>query len=117
MTHRVAITGLGAVCALGKEIDVIFERLLQGQSGVVKISKFDTSKHSTKIAAEVTEFAADQYFPKLEAKRLDLFSAYAVYAADKAIADAGVQKGSAVDRERFGCIMGTGIGEIGRAHV
>lgn len=113
MSRRVVITGMGAVCALGKELDVIFERLLSGKSGVIPITKFDTSKHTTKIAAEVTEFKKDEYFPKIESKRLDPFAALAVFAADKAIADSGIALNDpGVDRDRFGCILGTGIGGI-----
>ncbi|HKE01365.1 MAG TPA: beta-ketoacyl-ACP synthase II [Planctomycetota bacterium] len=113
MTRRVAITGLGALCALGKDVESIFDGLLHGRSGVVKITKFDTSKHSTKIAGEVREFDPTTYFPKLEGKRLDLFSAYAIYAADRALEDAGAGKSATgIDRDRFGCIMGTGIGGI-----
>jgi len=113
MTRRVAITGLGALSALGKEVELLFERLLQGQSGVARITRFDTAKHSTKISADVRDFEASAYFPKIEAKRLDPFAAYAVYAADRAMADAGVGKDNAqINRERFGCILGTGIGGI-----
>ena len=112
MTRRVVITGLGAVCALGKEVDTIFEKLLSGVSGVIRIQEFDTAKHSTKIAAEVTGFDAATYFPRIEAKRLDPFSAYAMYAGDKALADAGITKDTKLDRERFGCVLGTGIGGI-----
>lgn len=113
MTRRVVITGLGAVCALGKEVDTIFERLLGGESGVIPIARFDTSKHTTKIAAEVTDFDPATYFPRIEAKRLDPFSAYGIYAADKALADAGIAKDApAIDRDQFGCILGTGIGGI-----
>ncbi len=113
MSRRVVITGLGAVCALGKDVDTIFDHLLHGRSGVIRITRFDTSKHSTKIAAEVVDFEMASYFPKIEAKRLDPFAGYAVYAGDRAIADAGVGKeNTALDRERFGCILGTGIGGI-----
>ncbi|MBL8692717.1 MAG: beta-ketoacyl-ACP synthase II [Planctomycetes bacterium] len=113
MTRRVAITGLGALSALGKEVELLFERLLQGQSGVARITRFDTAKHTTKIAADVRDFEASTYFPKIEAKRLDPFAAYAVYAADRAMADAGVGKDNAqINRDRFGCILGTGIGGI-----
>jgi 3-oxoacyl-[acyl-carrier-protein] synthase II len=112
--RRVVITGLGAVCALGKDVDDIFEKLLAGTSGVITITRFDTSKHATKFAAEVTSFNAAEYFPKLEAKRMDPFTAYAVYAADRAMADAGIAKDDPkVDRDRFGCILGSGIGGIG----
>ncbi|MFN0205393.1 MAG: beta-ketoacyl-ACP synthase II [Planctomycetota bacterium] len=112
--RRVVVTGLGAVCALGKDVDAIFERLLSGKSGIVKITRFDTSKHTTKIAGEIAEFTISEYFPKIEAKRMDPFTAYAMYAADKALADAGVTTENAtIDRERFGCILGTGIGGIG----
>lgn len=113
MSRRVVITGLGTVCALGKETELVFERLLSGKSGVSRIQRFDTSKHTTKIAGEITEFKKDEYFPKLEAKRLDPFAALAVYAADKAIADSGITATDPkIDRDRFGCILGTGIGGI-----
>ncbi|MBI3817762.1 MAG: beta-ketoacyl-ACP synthase II [Planctomycetes bacterium] len=113
MSRRVVITGLGAVCALGIDVELIFERLLSGKSGIARIARFDTTKHSTKIAGEVIDFNKDQYFPKIEAKRLDPFAALAVFAADRAIADSGVSPEDVhVDRDRFGCILGTGIGGI-----
>jgi 3-oxoacyl-[acyl-carrier-protein] synthase II len=117
MTRRVVVTGLGAVCALGKDIDTIFERLLVGTSGVRKITRFDTSKHTTKIAADVVDFDSAAYFPKIEAKRLDPYAALAVFAGDTALADAGFPKGddaakAKIDLDRFGCILGTGIGGI-----
>lgn len=113
MTRRVVITGLGALCALGKDLESIFEGLLAGKSGVRTITRFDTSKHTTKIAADVVDFSAETYFSRIEAKRLDPFAAYSVYVADQALADAGISKeSSGIDFERFGCILGTGIGGI-----
>lgn len=113
MSRRVVITGLGTLCALGKDTESVFERLLSGKSGVSRITRFDTSKHTTKISGEVTEFKKDEYFPKIESKRLDPFAAFAVFAADRAMADAGIALNDPnIDRDRFGCILGTGIGGI-----
>ena len=109
--RRVAITGLGAVTPLGRDVLRFFERLLAGESGAVPITKFDAAAFSTRFACEVEDFNPDVLFPKAESKRLDPFAQYALHAAGEALRDSGLDLGKE-DRRRIGAIVGTGIGGI-----
>src|SRR5688572_8866898 len=102
--RRVVITGMGAICALGRELEDIWARLLAGQSGAQTITRFDTSPFSTRFACEVVEPPPEGYFSVLERKRLDRFTEYALYAADKAVADSGLDF-EKLDRDRVGSIV------------
>ncbi len=108
---RVVITGLGAISPLGNNKDALWDGLLSGRSGVSYITKFDPKDHETKIAAEVKDFDPSLYMEKKEAKRMDLFSQYAVAASKEAIEDGGIDLLS-LDLERVGTIIGSGIGGI-----
>lgn len=109
--RRVVITGLGAVCALGKDIEEIFSGLLEGRSGAVPITRFDVSEFSTRFACEVQDFPPADYFTRLESKRLDRFTEYALFAADCAVKDSGLDF-TTVDTARVGSIVATGIGGL-----
>jgi 3-oxoacyl-[acyl-carrier-protein] synthase II len=108
---RVVVTGLGAVTPLGNYIDELWTNLVAGKSGVGLITRFDTTHFKTKFAAEVKNFNAGQYFEKNEARKFDLFTQYAVAAADEAIKSAGIdfQK---LNRNKIGVIWGSGNGGI-----
>ncbi|MEZ5125493.1 MAG: beta-ketoacyl-ACP synthase II [Thermoleophilia bacterium] len=110
MTHstRVVITGLGLISPLGNELDTFWRRLVAGESGVREITRFDTSAYRVRIAAEVSDFVAEDYIDKRQVRRLDLFSRYAVAAASKAAADAGYDPRS--ESTRVGAVMGSGVG-------
>lgn len=109
--RRVVITGLGAVCSLGAEVETIFKRLLAGESGIRPITKFDVSKFDVRFAGEILGMNPEEYFPKTEIKRLDPFSQLALYAGDQAHKDSGIDFNHC-NRERIGAILGTGIGGI-----
>jgi 3-oxoacyl-[acyl-carrier-protein] synthase II len=108
---RVVVTGLGAISPLGNSIDELWANLVAGKSGVGLITKFDTTHFKTKFAAEVKNFNASQYFEKNEARKYDLFTQYAVAAADEAIRSAQIdfQK---LNRNKIGVIWGSGNGGI-----
>lgn len=108
---RVVLTGFGAVTPLGIGKDVFWNALLEGKSGVGYITRFDASKHDTKIAAEVKDFEPTAFMDKKEAKRMDLFAQYAVAGTKMALDDAGIDL-SKINTERAGAIIGSGIGGI-----
>src|SRR5690606_24466815 len=85
--RRVVITGLGWVTSLGTSVEQVFKDLLAGKSGITRITKFDTSQHSTKIGGEVVNWTAPN-IDRREAKRLDRFAQFALNAAIDAVKDA-----------------------------
>ena len=109
--RRVVITGLGAVSSLGLDLPTTWDRILRGESGAGLITKFDTSKHTTKFACEVWGFDPEKYFSRPEAKKLDRYTQYYLVAADEAMKAAGFDP-TKFDPTRGGCILGTGIGGI-----
>lgn len=96
---------------LGNSSKEFWRRLLAGESGVGTITAFDASAFATTIAAEVKDFDADARLGRKEARRLDLFSQYAVSAAIEAIDDAAFPD-SQDFRDRVGAVIGSGIGGI-----
>lgn len=109
--RRVAITGLGAITSLGSEVEDIWKNLLTKKSGISPITKFDTSAYSTQIAGEIKNFDPSCFISKKDLYRLDIFSQYALFAAEKAIQDTQFS----LDKEdltKFGVILGSGMGGI-----
>jgi len=110
--RRVVITGLGAVSPVGIGKDSFWESLTSGKSGIDYISKFDTTDFDVKIGAEVKNFDPTLYMDKKEAKRMDLFTQYAVAGTHLALEDAKVTP-QELEPNRIGVIIGSGIGGIG----
>ncbi len=108
---RVVITGVGAITPIGIGKDNFWNSLLEGKSGIVYITKFDTERHETKIAAEVKDFNPQDFIDKKEARRMDRFAQYAVAATRLAIKDGNIDLDS-LNRERIGVVIGSGIGGI-----
>ena len=108
--RRVVVTGLGVVSSLGCSKDEFWRRLVAGESGVTEITRFDHSRLSVHIAAEVKDFATDTWMDKRAARRMDLFSRYAVAAARMAQEDSGLPV--APESARIGAIMGSGVGGL-----
>ena len=108
---RVVVTGLGAITPVGNSIDELWANLVAGKSGVGLITKFDTTHFKTKFAAEVKNFNASQYFEKNEARKYDLFTQYAVAAADESIKSARIDF-EKLNRNKIGVIWGSGNGGI-----
>ncbi|MES1226866.1 MAG: beta-ketoacyl synthase N-terminal-like domain-containing protein, partial [Bacteroidota bacterium] len=108
---RVVITGMGAITPLGNSVEEFWKNILTGKSGVDLITKFDTANFKTKFAAEVRGFNAAVYFEKNEARKYDLFTQYAVAAAEEAIKNAGLSF-DILDKNRIGVIWGSGNGGI-----
>jgi 3-oxoacyl-[acyl-carrier-protein] synthase II len=112
---RVVVTGMGTISPLGLNLMDTWNALLAGKSGVGRITRFDASRYDTKIAAEVNGFDPLNYMDKKTSQRMDRFTQYAIAAADMAIKDAGLNL-DAIDRNRVGVIIGSGIGGMETYH-
>jgi 3-oxoacyl-[acyl-carrier-protein] synthase II len=110
-TVRTVVTGMGAITPLGNTIDTFWESLVTGKSGISKITRFDTSEYSARIAAEVNDFDGADYLEKKEIRRLDMVEQFAIAASQLAVDDAGVDFDK-FDRFRTGVVIGSGIGGI-----
>ncbi len=109
--RRVVVTGVGAVTPFGVGVRPLWEGLVQGRSGVRRVTRFDASRHRSQIAGEVQAFDPLTVMEKKEALRMDLFVQYAMAAAAEAVADAGLALPDGLG-DRAGVIVGTGMGGI-----
>ena len=108
---RVVVTGLGAVAPNGIGVETFWRSIIHGVSGIGPITRFDASKHDTRIAGEVKGFDPLQWVEKKEARKMDLFIHYAVAASQMAYDDSGL-KVTDDNGERIGVFVGTGMGGI-----
>jgi len=104
---RVVVTGLGTINPLAHSADETWQKLCQGNSGIKKITSFDTEDLASKIAGQVTNFNHKEYFGRKESRKMDMFTKYALYATQHAIEDAQLKN---FDEDNMGVITGTGIG-------
>lgn len=109
MPRRVVVTGLGLVTPVGLTVEETWTNLLAGKSGAAPISKFDPGRLQVRFACEVKGFDPLDYLERKEAKRMDLFSQFAMAAAQQAVAQAGLE-GLFPSPERTGVVIGSGIG-------
>jgi 3-oxoacyl-[acyl-carrier-protein] synthase II len=115
---RVVVTGLGALTPLGNDPETFWKNLVRGESGAAEITRFDPSKFKTQFACEVKDFNVLDHIHRREARRMDLFTQFAVVSSDQALKDAGlIAKGfegegeeGNVDPDRAGVVWGCGIG-------
>lgn len=112
--QRVVITGLGAVSPLGSSVDLLWQGLIRGESGVRRITQFDTHDLPCQIAGEIPDFAPEEYMEKKEARRIPRSAQIALAAAIQAVRDAGLPE-TMPDGERCGVIFGTVVGGMDRA--
>ncbi len=111
MVRRVVVTGLGMVSPLGIGIEESWRSACSGVSGIDTVTKFDASEFPSRIAGEVKGFNALDFMDKQNMRRLDTFIHYAVASARMAVEDSGLVINSA-NRDRIGCVTGTGIGGL-----
>lgn len=111
MKRRVVVTGVGLITPLGIGTELTWEALINGKSGVGRISRFDASAYASQIAAEVKGFDVEAFFDKKQAKNVDLFVQYAVAAAEMAWQDSGLSIGEG-NSDRVGVITGCGMGGL-----
>ena len=108
---RVVITGLGAVTPVGNTAEEFWGSLTQGKSGIGPITRFDSAGFPTRIAGEVKGFDALKYVDKKDDRKLDLYLKYALACAVMAVEDAALDPAKE-DGDRFGVLVGSGIGGI-----
>ena len=106
------VTGIGLVSPLGVGVEKNWKALLEGKSGIRRITRFDASRHSSQIAGEIPDFDPLDFIEKKEVRKMDLFIQYALAAAQLAVEDAGMPHQS-LEGERAGVYIGSGIGGIG----
>lgn len=106
---RVVITGLGAITALGSSIEQFWQGLLDGRSGIRRITQFDASHLPCQIAGEIPDFEPEKYMDRREARRLSRSAQISLAAAIQAVADANLP-GTLPEPERSGVVFGTAIG-------
>ena len=111
MNKRVVITGLGLVTPLGIGVDETWSALCAGKSGIGEITRFDTTAFDVKIAGEVKNFKAEDFLPKKEANRMQLFICYAIAATRLAVEDAKLVIDNS-NEDRVGVITGCGLGGL-----
>jgi len=111
--RRVVITGMGVVTPIGNDLETFWSNLKNGVSGIRIIDAFDTTEYDCKIGGQVRDFDPKPFFksPK-DVRRTDRFTHFAMAAAKMAIADSGIDVANLNDRDRFGVIVGTGIGGL-----
>ena len=89
--NRVVVTGLGAITPIGNDVESFWQGLKEKKVGIGPITRFDTSEYKVKIAAEVKDFDPKQYMDPKAARRMELFSQYAVAAASQALSRPGLR--------------------------
>jgi 3-oxoacyl-[acyl-carrier-protein] synthase II len=109
--RRVVVTGIGMISPLGVGNDATWQGLVDGRSGVGKITKFDASAYPCQIAGEVKGFKPEDFIEKKEIKKSDTFIHYAIAASQMAVDDAKLEM-SKEDGDRVGVIIGSGIGGL-----
>jgi 3-oxoacyl-[acyl-carrier-protein] synthase II len=113
MSRRVVITGTGLLTAVGKDVQSSWASLLAGTSGAGPITQFDATDFPVRFACEVKDFDPGEYIDRKETKRTDRYAQLALAAATQAMREAGLEeKLDTVDHDRFGVIIGSGIGGI-----
>jgi len=111
--RRVVITGLGVVTPLGIDIPSFWGNITSGVSGIGRITAFDPSEYDCQIAGEVKGFEPGKYFKNAkDVRRTDRYSHFAMAAARMALADGGMDPAAHPNPDRFGCIIGSGIGGL-----
>ncbi len=111
MAKRVVVTGIGAITPVGLSAKESFDNACKGVSGIGKITRFDASSLTVRIAGEVKGFNPETYVAKKDVKKIDLFSLYAIAATKEALGMAGLD----IEQEnpfRIGVSVGSGIGGL-----
>lgn len=108
---RVVVTGMGAITPIGNSVEEFWDSIKEQRIGFAPISHFDASEYKAHLAAEVKDFKAKDYMDAKAARRMELFSQYAVAAAGEAISDAGLNL-EEEDTAKIGVSIGSGVGSL-----
>ena len=111
MKRRVVITGMGVVSSLGMGLEKFWNSIKEGKSGIKTVTKFDITDFPTKVAAEIGDFDPTDFIDKKEAKRMDVYTQYAIAATKMAVEQSGLKMENE-DSFRVGVLVGSGIGGI-----
>jgi len=111
MHRRVVVTGMGCISPLGNDPDILWKNILDGKSGVHRITHYDTTDFKCKIAAEVLDFDGTALFGSREVRRMDRYTQFAVAAASQAMQNSSININDD-NRDQIGVIIGTGIGGL-----
>jgi len=108
---RVVVTGIGVLSPVGSELETVWKNLTSGVSGIRPIEGFDCSDFSVQIAGEVIGLDIDEYIPKKEQRRMDLYARYGLACARQAVENSGLDMNTE-NPERIGVVVGSGIGGL-----
>lgn len=111
--RRVAVTGIGLLCALGVGREDVWRRMIDGRCGIGDLTLFDPVGYRSRKAAQVPDYDAAAHFTPLERRRLSRSDQIAILASDEALADAGLLE-SGIDRDRVGIMIGAGTSDLFR---
>lgn len=117
--RRVVVTGMGVVSPFGVGVDLFWDNLVKGNSGIKTITHIDLSRHEVRFGGEFTDFIPEQYLDKKESKRMDRYAQFAMVAAQEAWKDSGLDM-SKTDPTRVGVIVGSasgGMATIEKNHI
>ena len=111
MSRRVVVTGLGALTPIGNNVSDYWDNLLKGVSGAGPITRFDATHFKTRFACEVKDFVPTDFLDRKEARKLDMYTIYAMVAVSEAMEDASFDLEN-MNLDRAGVIWGSGIGGL-----
>ena len=109
--RRVAVTGIGMMCALGTNREDVWTGLVEGRCGIGELSLFDPEGYRSRLVAEIPDFRPEQHFTPLERRRRSRSDQIALLAAEEALEDSGVLDAE-LDRSRVGVFFGSGTGDM-----
>jgi 3-oxoacyl-[acyl-carrier-protein] synthase II len=109
--RRVVVTGMGMVSPLGCDVEAVWQRLLNGESGIDRVKAMDPTGYDSQIAGEVEGFDVNAFVSKREQRRMDPFTLLGIGAAKLAVTDSGLAFDHE-DPDRAGVIIGSGIGGL-----
>ncbi|MBS3803176.1 MAG: beta-ketoacyl-ACP synthase II [Oleiphilaceae bacterium] len=110
--RRVVVTGLGMLSPLGNDVASSWEGIKAGRSGIGPIERFDTTGFNTRIGGAIRDLDIEAYMPNKDARKMDAFLHYGLIAAQQAVEDSKLNEFDALDRERVGVAIGSGIGGL-----
>ena len=111
--RRVVVTGYGVLSCVGNDVPTFWDALVNGRCGIGEITRFDTSAYRTHIAGEIKDLDISSFISVKDARRMDLFTQYAVIATYEALKTAGLSTDpERADGDRFGCMVSSGVGGL-----
>ena len=109
--RRVVVTGMGVISPLGSTVEELWERALNGESGITALTALDPGDYPCKVAGQIHDFEPNEWMDRKDARRMARFSQFAIAAGKQAIADAALDL-DVIDRRRAGAVLGTGSGSL-----